>query len=97
MKKVIVSSLMAMFLVVGLTSMMMPAPPQNTTCGDQCAVLVPGVFSTHGVCMSACNTCLNPSNSTATNAVCLCHQIDDIIGFENTPWKNMGQCVNANK
>lgn len=85
---------MAMFVVIGLTSMMMPDPPVNTTCSDQCAVLVPGVFSSHGVCMSACNTCLNPSTSAANEAVCLCHQIDDVIGWDNTPWKNMGACVN---
>ena len=86
---------MAMFLFVGLTSMISADPPNNTTCNDQCALLVAeGIFSSQGVCLSACNTCLNPSSSAGSSAVCLCHQYDDIIGFENTPWNNMGQCVN---
>jgi hypothetical protein len=96
MKKVIFSSLMAMFMFVGLTSMVNHSPPSNSTCSDQCAVLVGNsIFSTQGECMSACNVCTNSSNSGATQiAVCVCNQEGSIHdGWPNHAGQNMGQCV----
>lgn len=97
MKKNLILGLFSLFLFVGLTSMAMMDPPENTTCSEQCAELVAdGVFSSNGACMSACNTCLNPGKSVAKIAVCFCHQFED-FGILDEEGLNFGQCVNILK
>ena len=95
MKKVILSSLIAMFLFVGLTSMISADPPYNASqCQTDCATWAPEVygFETQGECMSACNTCTNNSNSAGSSAVCTCNLIDAVVGLDNLGL-NFGQCV----
>ena len=94
MKKFILTAALSAMFFIGLTSMVSQDPPENTTCQSQCEVLVDaGVFSGQGVCMSACNTCLNPSASDTSIAVCVCRQIGDIVGLESEGFRNFGECV----
>lgn len=93
MKKFILVAAMGALFFIGLTSMINMSPPENTTCKDQCSVLVSlGIFQTQGKCMSACNTCLNKSENATQQAVCFCKVIDAIDGLENYGL-NFGQCV----
>tara|TARA_R110000737_G_scaffold224336_2_gene239316 strand:+ start:755 stop:1123 length:369 start_codon:yes stop_codon:yes gene_type:complete len=103
MKKLFLSGLMAAFLVVGLTSMMAPTPPENAIyCQSDCAVFVAeGIFPTQGACLSACNTCLTPQggsfegpgtasgNIQVNHVVCECKILqNDIPG--NPTWAQLG-------
>ena len=98
MKKVILSSLMAMFMFVGLTSMMSADPSESnqSQCQLDCANLTSPnsgiVFMTQGQCMSACQSCTNPSNSNGNFAVCQCNLLDALYGLESFD-VNFGQCV----
>ncbi len=73
---------------------------ENTECNEICAD-IEEAFGSHGDCMSLCNTCLNPSESTGNTAVCICNYIEVIIEAEGSSWeeftggdvKNFGQCV----
>lgn len=97
-KRLFLLSAAALFFV-GLSSMVMMDPPDNAQeCKEICAELIAdGIFSGQGACQSACNTCLNPSESDANSAVCICHQIRDIVGLEEFGFKNFGECVKAFK
>ena len=103
MKKLFLSGLLAAFLVVGLTSVMAPAPPQNAiNCQTDCAAFVAqGIFATQGACLSACNTCLTPQGGTfngpgtangniqVNHVICECKILqNDIPG--NPTWAELG-------
>ena len=98
-KKVVLTSAMGLLFFVGLTSMISMDPPYNAAnCTTDCSAFVEaGIFSSHGVCMSACNTCTNPSSSAATVGVCICTQLNDGPGFELFGFNNMGDCVTTLK
>jgi NO-binding membrane sensor protein with MHYT domain len=95
MKKIFITAIMSCLLFIGLSSMVNMTPPaENYDCQSDCEFLVgSGVFSTHGVCMSACRTCTGPSNSPTTFAVCVCKIAKDHGDLEELGL-NFGQCVN---
>ena len=97
MKQSILLAAMGVLFFIGLTSMALSPPPYNATqCQEDCELFVDlGIFSSQGVCISACNTCTNPSSSAGSVAVCICHQLDDSPGaFEFYGLNNFGECVN---
>ncbi len=104
MKKVIFSSVMAVFMFVGLTSMMNTSPPGNvyTGCQADCAAFVAaGIFSSQGSCMSACNTCTTPQggsysgpgtasgNIQVNHIICECKILKENIPG-NPTWADLG-------
>ena len=104
MKKVILSTFMAMFLFVGLTSMLSADPPSNAVnCQTDCSFLVnAGIFNSQGDCMSACNTCLSPSGGTysgpgtatgniqVNHIVCECKILKNANVPGNPSWAELG-------
>ena len=97
---------MAMFLFIGLTSMMSSSPPQNAiNCQTDCAAFVAiGIFGSQGACMSACNACLTPQggayngpgtavgNIQVNHIVCECKVLRDADpAFTGNPtWADLG-------
>ncbi len=92
MKKLMMTAVMGVLFLVGLTSMISTPPPPPFDCNSACTELVgAGLFPTAGACQSACRTCTNPSNGNY--AVCICKNVG---AFEDDPLlgeKNMGQCL----
>lgn len=52
-------------------------------------------FPNDGDCMSLCTTCNNPSESAGSTAVCICnwYQQQSDGDWDQTPFKNKGQCI----
>ena len=103
MKKVLLSGLMAMFLIIGLTSMTSTTQPNNAIhCQTDCAAFVSqGIFPTQGACMSACNTCLTPQGGSyegpgtaegsiqVNHVICECKILSNNI-TGNPTWAQLG-------
>lgn len=71
MKKLLLTSAMAVLFFVGLTSMTQKATP-NFPCKEVCAFYVSiGIFSGQGACMSACQTCTNKGQGDVLVDLCI--------------------------
>ena len=88
MKKFILPAIMGALFIIGLTTTVSSSePPANSSVCKICPLFVElGFFETMGVCMSACNTCVNSGQGEVKSAICFCKQIP--IG------ENFGQCIN---
>ncbi len=76
---------------------MAPPPPVNTQCGalaKEFAAELAELGLSKGEFISLCNVCLNPSESAANQAVCVCKLLNV---FDEAPGSNFGQCVNIVK
>lgn len=97
MKKFILTAAMGALFFVGLTSMVSSqADAKANNCQESCAYMIgAGLFSSQGACMSACNTCSQPSNM-ASYPACLCKILEEQGQLEPLGW-NFGQCVTVVK
>lgn len=71
MKKVMLTSAMAVLFFVGLTSMV-SEPTPHYPCKEVCAFYVSvGIFSGTGPCMSACQVCTNKGQGDVLVDLCI--------------------------
>ncbi len=102
MKKIFLSGIMSVLLLVGFISMVSmapPPPPFNTSCQAQferfAAAGGPEFFGINkGQFISLCNVCFNKAEGDANQAVCICKGIAIV---DPNPDSNFGQCVNSLK
>ncbi len=102
MKKIFLSGIMSVLLLVGFISMVSMAPPppplNSTFCkafAKENAALLEEFGISKGEFFSTCNVCLNKSESAGNDAVCIC-KIFLLKGGDlaDEGHANFGQCVN---
>ena len=94
MKKIFLSVFMSALFLIGSISLISMAPPPNTECSQFAEEFTEELGISKGEFMSLCNVCLNPSESAANQAVCVCKILNV---FDEAPGSNFGQCVNIVK